>query len=44
MNTLKITSPAFSMNGPIPSRYTCDGDDVNPPLAKNEQVGHYTRK
>ena len=32
MNDLKITSPAFSMNGPIPSHYTCDGEDVNPPL------------
>jgi Raf kinase inhibitor-like YbhB/YbcL family protein len=32
MNTLKITSPAFGMNCPIPSRYTCDGNDVNPPL------------
>jgi Raf kinase inhibitor-like YbhB/YbcL family protein len=32
MNDLKITCPAFSMNGSIPSRYTCDGKDVNPPL------------
>jgi Raf kinase inhibitor-like YbhB/YbcL family protein len=32
MNDLKITSPAFSMNGLIPSQYTCDGKDVNPPL------------
>jgi len=32
MNDLKITSPAFSMNGPIPAKYTCDGNDVNPPL------------
>jgi len=32
MNALEIASPAFSTNGPIPSRYTCDGDDVSPPL------------
>jgi len=32
MGDLKITSPAFNMNGAIPSRYTCDGEDVNPPL------------
>jgi Raf kinase inhibitor-like YbhB/YbcL family protein len=32
MNELKIVSPAFGMNGLIPSRYTCDGKDVNPPL------------
>jgi Raf kinase inhibitor-like YbhB/YbcL family protein len=29
---LTITSPAFENNGSIPSKYTCDGDDVNPPL------------
>ncbi len=27
-----ISSPAFEHNGMIPSRYTCDGSDVNPPL------------
>lgn len=32
MNELKITSPAFKNNGFIPVKYTCDGDDVNPPL------------
>jgi Raf kinase inhibitor-like YbhB/YbcL family protein len=32
MHDLKLTSPAFTMNGLIPSRYACDGDDVNPPL------------
>jgi Raf kinase inhibitor-like YbhB/YbcL family protein len=30
--TLTITSPAFSDGGEIPSRYTCDGNDVSPPL------------
>ena len=29
---MTIESPAFEPNGPIPPRYTCDGDDVNPPL------------
>ena len=31
--TLAITSPAFAANGPIPARYTCDGEDLSPPLA-----------
>jgi hypothetical protein len=29
---MKIASAAFENNGPIPSKYTCDGDDVSPPL------------
>jgi len=29
---LVITSPAFENNGLIPSKYTCDGDDINPAL------------
>lgn len=33
MATLKISSTAFAHNGPIPSKYTCDGADVSPPLA-----------
>jgi Raf kinase inhibitor-like YbhB/YbcL family protein len=32
MNELTVTSPAFENNKFIPSKYTCDGDDVNPPL------------
>jgi Raf kinase inhibitor-like YbhB/YbcL family protein len=28
-----ITSAAFPANGAIPARYTCEGDDVSPPLA-----------
>jgi len=27
-----ITSPAFEDNGMIPNKYTCDGDNINPPL------------
>ena len=29
---MKITSPAFSDKGKMPSQYTCDGEDINPPL------------
>jgi Raf kinase inhibitor-like YbhB/YbcL family protein len=31
--SLTLTSPAFRHNGDIPMRYTCDGDDVSPPLS-----------
>jgi len=30
---MKVTSPAFGNNDFIPKKYTCQGDDVNPPLA-----------
>jgi Raf kinase inhibitor-like YbhB/YbcL family protein len=29
---LVVTSPAFHNGGAIPTRYTCDGKDVSPPL------------
>ena len=29
---MKISSRAFAHNGPIPTKYTCEGDDVSPPL------------
>jgi Raf kinase inhibitor-like YbhB/YbcL family protein len=29
---MKITSTAFKTQGIIPSRYTCEGDEINPPL------------
>jgi Raf kinase inhibitor-like YbhB/YbcL family protein len=29
---MKISSSAFPHNGPIPTKYTCEGDDVSPPL------------
>jgi hypothetical protein len=29
---MNITSPAFQHNGSIPSLYTCDGKNINPPL------------
>ncbi len=31
--TMTLTSTSFSHNGAIPKRYTCDGEDVSPPLA-----------
>lgn len=30
--TLKVSSPAFTEDGIIPAKYTCDGEDINPPL------------
>ena len=33
VNTLAISSPAFEHEGFIPSKYTCEGENVNPPLA-----------
>lgn len=32
MKQLTIKSPAFAERERIPSKYTCDGEDVNPPL------------
>ena len=32
MTELEVTSPVFKHNGNIPSKYTCDGENVNPPL------------
>ena len=31
--TFKLISPAFGHNGSIPTQYTCEGDDLSPPLA-----------
>lgn len=30
---LEVTSPAFDDGAPIPKEYTCDGDQLSPPLA-----------
>ena len=30
---MNLNSPAFQQNGDIPSKYTCEGEDVSPPLA-----------
>ena len=31
--TLRLTSSAFADGSPIPSQYTCEGQDISPPLA-----------
>ena len=33
VGSLQITSPAFNHNQTIPKKYTCQGQDINPPLA-----------
>jgi len=33
---MKLTSTAFAHQGPIPTRYTCEGRDIAPPLAWSE--------
>lgn len=30
---LSLASPAFSQQGGIPTRYTCEGEDISPPLS-----------
>lgn len=30
--TIQLTSPAFTAGTPIPVQYTCDGQDLSPPL------------
>jgi hypothetical protein len=32
LKELAVTSPSFGKNQRIPRKYTCDGDDVSPPL------------
>lgn len=31
-NAMELTSSAFANQATIPARYTCDGDDISPPL------------
>jgi len=33
---MKLTSFAFEHNGPIPSKYTCDSENISPPLEWND--------
>ena len=35
----KLESSAFADGQPIPERYTCDGEDVSPPLAWTDVPG-----
>src|SRR5262249_12430500 len=34
-----LTSGAFAANGSIPRRYTCDGENISPPLAWRDAPG-----
>ncbi len=38
MSTLEIRSTAFDPGGRIPSRYTCDGEDISPPFSWNADL------
>jgi Raf kinase inhibitor-like YbhB/YbcL family protein len=31
--SITVTSPAFEQDAPIPPKFSCDGDDVSPPLS-----------
>ena len=33
---MQLTSSSFSHNQPIPDKYGCDGEDINPPLEISE--------
>ena len=37
---IEVKSSAFSEGGMIPSKYTCDGEDVSPPLSWREVPPH----
>ena len=37
---ITVTSPAFLPGGPIPSKYTCEGQDASPPLAWSGAPGN----
>ncbi len=32
VQTMQLTSPAFAANGKIPAKYTCDEENISPPL------------
>jgi Raf kinase inhibitor-like YbhB/YbcL family protein len=36
---MKLSSAAFEHEGSIPSKYTCDGENINPPLLISEVSG-----
>lgn len=38
--SLKITSSAFGEGQTIPEKYTCDGEDVSPPLVWSDLPGN----
>jgi len=33
IQTMEVTSSAFAEGGSVPTKYTCDGGDISPPLA-----------
>ena len=35
-SVLKISSRAFEHNSSIPSKYTCDGENINPPFSVSD--------
>lgn len=37
---MRISSPAFQHNQNIPSKYTCDGENINPPLQFSDIPGN----
>lgn len=39
MMQIQLSSPAFTRDRMIPSKYTCDGNDVSPPLAWDSVPG-----
>jgi hypothetical protein len=36
IKTLEVSSPAFDNNSFIPEKYTCDGENINPPIDINK--------
>jgi Raf kinase inhibitor-like YbhB/YbcL family protein len=40
----KLTSSAFLNNGLIPAKYTCDGENISPPLQWNNVAADYRAK
>ena len=38
-STMKLESEAFAADGLIPSKYTCDGINISPPLSWSEPPG-----
>src|SRR5258705_3953650 len=39
IKNLAVQSVAFANNGHIPSKYTCEGEDINPPIEINDIPG-----
>jgi Raf kinase inhibitor-like YbhB/YbcL family protein len=40
--TITVSSPAFEYEGMIPAKYTCDGENINPPL-QIDRLPHETQ-